>query len=374
MTCVTCSMSSPRAATSVATRSRRRWSLKASITPSRWPWLRSPCSALTWRPRARSVSSSCAVPILVRQKMIACSGSSARSTSISRSTFSRGRDLDVGLLDRVDRELLRRHPDRHRVVHVAVGEPLDRRRDRRREQRRLAPGRTDPQDALDVVDEPEIEHLVGLVQDDVSGGCQVERPARDQVERATDRGDHHVRRLAKSRLLSRDGLTAEHRDHLDREVLGVGAQGLGHLDAELAGRGEDERLGLGGVPDRGTGASAVRTRRSFRFRSAPGRSRPSRQQLAESPAPGSGSDRRSRARRAFAGAPRTARAHEIGSLRRIQEELAVGAPASDLLVSAAGLRQRVGAPDHHLELALGDRLQELRDARRGALAGDGTGA
>ena len=74
---------------SVATSSRTRWSLKAIITPSREPWLMSPWSALTSRPRSRSVLSSRVAPILVRQKMIACSGSSARSSSISRSAFSR---------------------------------------------------------------------------------------------------------------------------------------------------------------------------------------------------------------------------------------------------------------------------------------------
>ena len=90
MTWVTCSMSSPRAATSVATSSGIPRSLNWIITPSRWPWLMSPCSAFTRSPRSASWRSSRAAPIFVRQKMIACSGSSARSTSISRSVFSRG--------------------------------------------------------------------------------------------------------------------------------------------------------------------------------------------------------------------------------------------------------------------------------------------
>ncbi len=89
MTWVTCSMSSPRAAMSVATRSFTRWSLKAIITPSREPWLMSPWSALTSRPRSLRVFSSREAPIFVRQKMIACSGSSAFSSSTSRSAFSR---------------------------------------------------------------------------------------------------------------------------------------------------------------------------------------------------------------------------------------------------------------------------------------------
>ena len=49
---------------------------------------------------------------------------------------------------------------------------------------------------------------------------------------------------AQLRLLGADRGAAEDGDDLDVEVLGVGAQRLGHLDAELAGRGEDDRLHL----------------------------------------------------------------------------------------------------------------------------------
>jgi hypothetical protein len=52
---VTVEMSSPRAATSVATRICTRPLLKEIITPSREPWLMSPWSALTFIPLSRSV-------------------------------------------------------------------------------------------------------------------------------------------------------------------------------------------------------------------------------------------------------------------------------------------------------------------------------
>ena len=229
---------------SVATSSRTRWSLKAIITPSRTPWLRSPCSALTSRPLSFSVFSSCEAPILVRLKMIACSGSSVFSSSTSRAAFSLAGDLDVGLGDRVDGQRLRRDADRRRVVHVALGEPLDRRRHRRREERRLAAARAHPQDLLDVLDEAEVEHLVGLVEDDVAGRGEDQRAARHQVHHPADGGDDDVGAGAQLRLLGADRGAAEDGDDLDVEVLGVGAQRLGHLDAELAGRGEDDRLHL----------------------------------------------------------------------------------------------------------------------------------
>src|SRR6266567_1267034 len=97
MMCVTVEMSSPRAATSVATRICTRPSLKEIITPSRPPWDMSPCSALTFMPLSR-----------------------------------------------------------------------DRRRHGRGEQRRLATAGAQPEDLLDVLQEAEVEHLVGLVEHDVA--------------------------------------------------------------------------------------------------------------------------------------------------------------------------------------------------------------
>ena len=204
----------------------------------------SPCSALTSRPLSFSVFSSFEAPILVRQKMIACSGSSVFSSSTRRAAFSLAGTSTKACGDRVDGQRLRRDADRRRVVHVALGELLDRRRHRRREERRLAPARAHPQDLLDVLDEAEVEHLVGLVEDDVAGRGEDQRAARHQVHHPADGGDDDVGAGAQLRLLGADRGAAEDGDDLDVEVLGVGAQRLGHLDAELAGRGEDDRLHL----------------------------------------------------------------------------------------------------------------------------------
>ena len=204
----------------------------------------SPCSALTSRPLSFSVFSSRSAPILVRQKMIACSGSSIFSSSTSFAAFSLAADLDVGLGDRVDGQRFRRDADRRRVIHVALGEAFDRRRHRRREERRLAAARAHPQDLLDVLDEAEVEHLVGLVEDDVARRGEDQRAAAHQVHHPADRGDDDVGAGAQLRLLGFDRGAAEDGDDLDVEVLGVGAQRLGHLDAELAGRRQHDRLHL----------------------------------------------------------------------------------------------------------------------------------
>ena len=79
--------------------------------------------------------------------------------------------------------------DVRRVVEVAVGELADRRRHRRAEQRGLAAVRRQREDPLDVLEEAEVEHLVGLVEDDEAARAEVQRGARDEVEHAADGAD-----------------------------------------------------------------------------------------------------------------------------------------------------------------------------------------
>ena len=68
--------------------------------------------------------------------------------------------------------------------------------------------------------------------------------AADEVEHAADRPDHDLALLLELRLLGADGRAAEDGDGVDALVGAVGAQRLRDLDAELARRGEDERLHL----------------------------------------------------------------------------------------------------------------------------------
>ena len=100
------------------------------------------------------------------------------------------------------------------------------------------------EDLLDVLEEAEVEHLVGLVEHDVAAGVQQQRVARDQVEHAADRPDDDLALLLELRLLGADRRAAEDGDGVDALAGAVGAQRLGDLDAELARRGEDERLDL----------------------------------------------------------------------------------------------------------------------------------
>ena len=133
----------------------------------------------------------------MRAKTIAWSGRSARSTSTSVSALSPDftstencstvSTVSVGRLDL----------DRDRVVEVAVGQRADRRRHRRAEERGLAAVGREREDPLDVLQEAEVEHLVGLVEDDEAAAVQDQRGALDEVEHAPDRAhDDRARRRA----------------------------------------------------------------------------------------------------------------------------------------------------------------------------------
>ena len=113
-------------------------------------------------------------------------------------------DLERELLDGVDGQRRRLDLDRHRVVQVLVGEAADLRRHRRREQRGLAARGRERQDPLDVLEEAEVEHLVGLVEHDEAARVQHQRVARDQVLDASDRPDDDVTAAAELGLLGAD--------------------------------------------------------------------------------------------------------------------------------------------------------------------------
>ena len=108
----------------------------------------------------------------------------------------------------------------------------------------------------------------------------------------------------------------------------VRAQRLGDLDAQLARRASARAPGRRPRSGRRTPAAAGRTRRSCRFRSAPGRSRRGPRAAAGSPAPGSGSATGSRRRGGPAGAARTVRGRRRSSFRTSRQADASAAAAA----------------------------------------------
>ena len=123
------------------------------------------------------------------------------------------------LLDALGGRRLRRHRDLHRIVQEL------RRRARRSpcgivaEKNRLWRFlRQHADDALQRMDEAEVEHLVGLVEDEDLDVAEVERALVDQVEQAAGRGDEDVDAARQAADLAADRHAAEHRH--DAKVAG----------------------------------------------------------------------------------------------------------------------------------------------------------
>ncbi len=140
--------------------------------------------------------------------------------------------------------------DAGRVALVAAGERRDLLGDGRREQQGAALHRRGIQDLLQVLAEPEVEHLVGFVEHDDLQGGEVERAAFDVVAQAAGRSDHHVGAGLQGAAL---GARVHAADAGRDPGAGVGEEPLqfpADLQGELAGGGDHEgqrRLGAAEV-------------------------------------------------------------------------------------------------------------------------------
>ena len=138
--------------------------------------------------------------------------------------------------------------DFERVVQVLLRELADRRRHGRREQGHLFVFRGVGQDALDVFGETHGEHLVGLVEHQVVHPRQVQRPAFEVVDDPAGGADHHLRTASQPGQLHAVGRPAVDRQHVDlRQMRAVAAERLGHLQGQLPGGREHQRLRRGAL-------------------------------------------------------------------------------------------------------------------------------
>ena len=82
--------------------------------------------------------------------------------------------------------------DRHRVALKPLGHRADLRRDRRRQQQRAPLGRRGLEDRLQIFAKPEVQHLVGLVEDDRLQPAERQPLASQQIDQAPRRPDDDV--------------------------------------------------------------------------------------------------------------------------------------------------------------------------------------
>src|SRR6478735_6041828 len=137
--------------------------------------------------------------------------------------------------------------DLSRIVEVLLGHPADLARHGGREQRHLAVLRSLLEDLLHVFGEAHPQHLVSLVQHQVLEFGQVQGPLGDVVDHAAGGTHNHLGAAAKARQLGPvSGAAVDRQDGEVVNVLGVGGEGLGNLQRQLAGGGQDQGLRLPG--------------------------------------------------------------------------------------------------------------------------------
>lgn len=137
------------------------------------------------------------------------------------------------------------HRDLDGVVQVGLADLAHGVRHGRGEQGDLPVRGCRLEDPLDVFDESHAQHLVRLVQHEVTDPGKIERPPVQVVDKPPRRADDDVGSLAEPTQLGTVALPTVNGQHTESgHVGGVGPEGLGHLDGELAGGREDQGLRL----------------------------------------------------------------------------------------------------------------------------------
>ena len=127
-------------------------------------------------------------------------------------------------------------------VHEATRQGHDRAGHRGGEQHGVA-GRVGlRKELLNVGEEPQVEHLVGLVEHHHRDVLEREHPLAGEVEEATGGSDDDLGTGLQLLDLALIGLTAVDRGNLGATIGRCEHEVLGHLDAQLTGRYDDERF------------------------------------------------------------------------------------------------------------------------------------
>ena len=235
-------MSSPRAATSVATSTEQLRLAKRTSTWSRSRCSSSPYSASALKPCACSASTSFLHCALVLQKASALAGRKWLSSRLTAPHALAVLHLVPALLD-LPARVLRLDLHCHRLAHELRREFRDAFRVGGGEQQRLARLRALARHRDDVVEEAHVQHAVGFVQHQRVERVELQAFARQVVHHAARRAHHDVRAVLQRRELAAQRHAAAQRHDLD-VVLGTRQPAdLGrHLVGQLARRAQHQRL------------------------------------------------------------------------------------------------------------------------------------
>ena len=152
-------------------------------------------------------------------------------TPARRQPLRRGRDRGGGT----------RHFHLDRIVQEGIDDAPDLRRHGRGEEQGLARERHQLADALDVRDEPHVEHAVGFVDDQELHPGEQQPAALEMVEQAPRRGDQHVDAAGQLGVLIVERHAADQQRDVELMIDPVFGKMVLDLRGELARRLEDQR-------------------------------------------------------------------------------------------------------------------------------------
>ena len=182
------------------------------------------------------------MPRLVRQKTIACFGIFAGHQLFQQIEFPLGIDREIKLLDRFDRDFVRRKVERFRIAHVALGQPFDRRRHRGAEQQRLPRCGAAAQNPFDVGPKADVEHAIGFVEHDEFQVAERQRAAAHVIQHAAGRADDDLGAALQLFDLAADRLAAVQGDDMHLAAVRQLDRLFANLHGQLARRHQDQRL------------------------------------------------------------------------------------------------------------------------------------
>ena len=131
------------------------------------------------------------------------------------------------------------HADR--IAQIGRGDFLDILGHGGAEQQRLALVRQVARDGAQRMDEAHVQHMVGLVQHQISAALKADIAALQQVDEAARRGDQHIGALGQTVGLAVDRGAAHNHGDLHWRATGEGIEVLVNLLHQLARGGEDQR-------------------------------------------------------------------------------------------------------------------------------------
>ena len=149
-------------------------------------------------------------------------------------------DPDHRLLDALDRGGLRRDLDLDRILQQLAGQLADLRGHGGREEQVLTLGRDAADDLADRLDEAQVQHLIGFVQDEDLAGRQVQSLLLDVVQQAAGRGHQDIQPLLQGAFLGAVLHAAEDDRHAEAQVGAVLFEAVADLGGQLARRAQDQ--------------------------------------------------------------------------------------------------------------------------------------